>query len=77
MSELRDPAIKLFGKTISLPLNQQGDASYAVVDSATAVAAVVIAAGESCSDHKLVSSSTTTSREDYSATEGDGDKVCV
>ncbi|KAH7515962.1 hypothetical protein FEM48_Zijuj10G0083900 [Ziziphus jujuba var. spinosa] len=87
MSESRDPAIKLFGKTIALPLNQQQEVSPD--DDTSGIACAIYSdsgfvAVETCSDddHKLLSSPTTTSREDYTANEGDGqdgdgNKVCV
>lgn len=87
MSELRDPAIRLFGMTIALPPNQQqeifpdDDPSGTACDVYSDSGFVAV---ETCSDddHNLLSSPTTTSCDDYTATGGDGQErdgimVCV
>jgi hypothetical protein len=65
MSALRDPAIKLFGKTIPLPLKQRTCANE-------------LCGAEDRFDQNILSS-TTSSREENSGREGagqEGDQVC-
>lgn len=78
MSEFKDPAIKLFGKTIPLSLNQDVSCNDEPSTAASVVdpdAGTVGAAGESSSDQKLLLlSSSSSGQEDE---EADGDKVRV
>lgn len=75
MSEFKDCAIKLFGKTIPLSLNQDVSCNDEPSTAASVVdpdASTVGAAGESSSDQKLLLlSSSSSSQEDE---EADGDK---
>ena len=65
MLELKDPAIKLFGKTIPLPLRKQ------TLTNESSVA-------EDCSDQNLYSPNiSSSSREESSAREREGNKVCM
>ena len=65
MLELKDPAIKLFGKTIPLPLRKQ------TLTNESSVA-------EDCSDQNLHSPNiSSSSREESSAREREGNKVCM
>ena len=65
MLELKDPAIKLFGKTIQLPLRKQ------TLTNESSVA-------EDCSDQNLHSPNiSSSSREESSAREREGNKVCM
>lgn len=65
MLELKDPAIKLFGKTIPLPLRKQ------TLTNESSVA-------EDCSEQKLhYSNISSSSREESSAREREGNKVCM
>lgn len=66
MSELKDPAIKLFGKTIPLPLKQRSCANE-------------LCGAEDRFDQNLLSS-ITSSLEENSGREGavqEGDQVCM
>ena len=78
MSEFKDSAIKLFGKTIPLSLNQDVSCNDEPSTAASVVdpdGGTVGAAGESSSDQKLLLlSSSSSGQEDE---EVDGDKVCV
>lgn len=76
MSEFKDSAIKLFGKTIPLLLNQEVSCNdepsmaTSVVDSD----AGTVGTGESFSDQKLLLVSSP-NKESSGEEEGDGDKV--